>query len=269
MHPENTSIIHKSFLGDTFSSKGLLSCLAWQEGDVVFDQHRFLQQSSETAISTEKSFEVKGEPVIQSDQEPSKFSGKSVQERILDIRPSSRGDHILLLRVIFDSPDKELSMNELSCQTGIKPQNIHNRLRRLEEIGLLVRQKRNGQANSLGRGTKEYIYCFSPDIQLNEMSAFLEDEKRGEGYVSVTNTVYSAIKAAKPMQAKSDVPVETVSLIASQKPNIPQQSASKDSLAEILIKKLPEFDPSWNEEMQAKWFASYERLIALGGKGNE
>jgi|GEM_PF-4513586 len=37
----------------------------------------------------------------------------------------------------------------------------------------------------------------------------------------------------------------------------------KPSTTEILIDRLPEFDPGWSAEVQAKWFDSYQRLTSL------
>jgi predicted transcriptional regulator/DNA-binding transcriptional MerR regulator len=236
-------------------------CLAGQEGDVVFDQHNFLRQVPESSDEENEDFEA-GEEDLGSDQNRVRFVGKSVRERILDIRPSSRKDHVQLLRTIYDSSDKELSMNELSRQTGIRPQNIHARLRRLEDIGLLARRKRNGKPNALGRSTKEYIYCIPSDIPLDEIKEFLNNENQLENQAPNPSTEKPIEKVIKTMEAQADASPKEIDSIASKEP----VSSKNASLAEILIKKLPEFDPSWNEEMQAKWFASYERLIALGDR---
>ena len=44
-----------------------------------------------------------------------------------------------------------------------------------------------------------------------------------------------------------------------------KQSVSAASrFAEIMVQKFPNFDPSWSEALQDKWFTAYERLLKTG-----
>jgi len=37
-------------------------------------------------------------------------------------------------------------------------------------------------------------------------------------------------------------------------------------MASQLLEKFPTFDPTWPDEIKAKWFEGYERLLGLGEK---
>lgn len=47
------------------------------------------------------------------------------------------------------------------------------------------------------------------------------------------------------------------------RPEPKQTFSRKPNTTEILIDRLPEFDPNWSAEVQAKWFDSYQRLTSL------
>jgi hypothetical protein len=38
------------------------------------------------------------------------------------------------------------------------------------------------------------------------------------------------------------------------------------SVSDQLLAKFPDFDPSWTDELKTKWFAGYEKLLAMGEK---
>jgi hypothetical protein len=48
----------------------------------------------------------------------------------------------------------------------------------------------------------------------------------------------------------------------------PHQTTQHGSFGDRLLDKFPPFNPSWPPEIQTKWFEGYERLLAMGGKGN-
>lgn len=49
-------------------------------------------------------------------------------------------------------------------------------------------------------------------------------------------------------------------------PAPPPPATPADSVANKLLDKFPQFDPSWGPDIQAKWFEGYSRLLALGDK---
>lgn len=57
---------------------------------------------------------------------------------------------------------------------------------------------------------------------------------------------------------------------ANKKPPPPEDREnpppSKTTIATQLLEKFPEFDPSWPDEIKAKWFEGYERLLNMGDK---
>ncbi|WP_148297903.1 MarR family transcriptional regulator [Synechocystis sp. PCC 7509] len=42
--------------------------------------------------------------------------------------------------------------------------------------------------------------------------------------------------------------------------------SNSSTLAELLISKIPEFNPSWSEDLQLRWLAAFEQLIKLGAE---
>ncbi|MGO8053514.1 DUF5343 domain-containing protein [Rhizobium leguminosarum] len=49
-------------------------------------------------------------------------------------------------------------------------------------------------------------------------------------------------------------------------PGNPPNNPPASSVAETLLNKFPTFDPAWPDEIKAKWFDGYERLLKLGEK---
>lgn len=43
-----------------------------------------------------------------------------------------------------------------------------------------------------------------------------------------------------------------------------QQQSAGSRWLELLVAKFPQYDPSWPPELQARWFESFERLLAKG-----
>ena len=51
-------------------------------------------------------------------------------------------------------------------------------------------------------------------------------------------------------------------------PAIPPMRPQK-TMREMLLEKFPEFDPEWSEEIQAKWFTGFEKLMKSTGEDKE
>lgn len=54
--------------------------------------------------------------------------------------------------------------------------------------------------------------------------------------------------------------------VGEQKPDPVVTDSNTSSLARTLLDKFPTFDPSWPDEIKAKWFDGYERLLTIGEK---
>lgn len=79
------------------------------------------------------------------------------------------------------------------------------------------------------------------------------------------------------LQAKTTRPVSSGApkKRTTAKPKVRKQSATeqerpigsdtaRDSVANQLLAKFPAFDPSWSDDIKAKWFEGYERLLKMG-----
>ena len=65
--------------------------------------------------------------------------------------------------------------------------------------------------------------------------------------------------------ADSDPHVRDPALDAAKhRVNPNDQTKHPQSIATQLLEKFPAFDPSWNEDLQSKWFDGYQRLLAMG-----
>jgi hypothetical protein len=57
-------------------------------------------------------------------------------------------------------------------------------------------------------------------------------------------------KVRKPADAERERPIDP--------------DTARDSVANQLLAKFPSFDPNWPDEIKAKWFEGYERLLKMG-----
>jgi hypothetical protein len=53
--------------------------------------------------------------------------------------------------------------------------------------------------------------------------------------------------------------------------NLPEPPAAPNqkTMREMLLEKFPEFNPDWSEEIQAKWFVGFEKLMKSTGESQE
>jgi hypothetical protein len=46
-------------------------------------------------------------------------------------------------------------------------------------------------------------------------------------------------------------------------------AATQKTMREMLLAKFPEFNPEWSDDIQAKWFAGFEKLMKSTGEDQE
>jgi hypothetical protein len=87
---------------------------------------------------------------------------------------------------------------------------------------------------------------------------------------------FSGIQISPHLKAGKRAPRTAVRRFKRQSPsddpnggpvNNPPPMAQTQSLESMLLSKFPSFDPSWNDELKTKWFASFEQFMkaAKGG----
>jgi hypothetical protein len=102
-----------------------------------------------------------------------------------------------------------------------------------------VRNKKRG-----ADGTMEYYYRLSKYASEGEILALAKT--RG-------------IKASiQPLRAEKATDEMTTNNATVQTANSAQAPA-----IELLVSKLPEFDPAWTQEVKARWFEAYQQLISM------
>jgi predicted transcriptional regulator len=204
-------------------------------GTYVYATREELREHSKAILDLLEQARLDAQTVV-SDTPAIQASDTNLAQRLQKIRPSSRTDHFKLVRLIAQSGP--LTMNDLASTTGLRPQNVHSRLRRLVQLKVLVRIKEAAQ---------EFNYHLARDITKDAVEAFGAN-----------------IEPVRP-------PIQEVSTEMTRKPTsfhheVSEQSKSFD-LAKTLAEKMPSFDASWSPEVQEKWFASIEsieRIAALG-----
>lgn len=78
------------------------------------------------------------------------------------------------------------------------------------------------------------------------------------------------VKAPKPPRPTGATKVRRkVAPENSPPPPAMQEQQNNHSPARLLLSKFPDFDPSWSEDLQKKWFASFETLQKLMAGGDK
>lgn len=176
-------------------------------------------------------------------------SNATLRERYLSIKQGSKTEYAILLTLIRRAG--ELSMNEAASLKGVAPQNIHVKLKRLEDKGLLAREKRAGRQN-----IKEYQYFLAEDIDPNELQKLTGDDLPPE-----INERLQQLLAGTPIDVAKPVDrIETVRPIMPKDQETQRLSFLPKTVADQLLNKLPDFDPTWPEDMQNRWMASFEAI---------
>lgn len=134
----------------------------------------------------------------------------------------------------------ELTVRQASELFGEQPQTQHGRIMRLLEENLLMREKKRS-----GDGSMEYHYRLSQYASSGE--------------------VLGLAKSHRISTSKQLVNVEATTSEEMTITNTPAQTGknSQASATELLVNKLPEFDPTWPQEVKESWFQAYQQLIGM------
>lgn len=141
--------------------------------------------------------------------------------------------------------NEEITMKQAEEITGELRQTNHGRFKRLVEAGILLRDKKRS-----AEGKLEYHYFLSPEVSKDEIAA--EASRRN---ISINGET-------QENNHNLEVPTETMT---DSKLPAPAQLGQRlrPSATELLLEKLPEFDPTWPEDVKASWLKSYQELINM------
>lgn len=159
-----------------------------------------------------------------------------IASTLAQIKTSSRRPHIELLQFIAKSGKATLAQSANAAQAS--RQTTHSRLEKLRELGLLQRAKPKDS------GATEFFYFLPPSISADEIDKLMSE--------------------LEPPKSGSHEPMSSTS----SKP-LPNSKLPSASLSQELIRKLPEFDPNWPDNLKERWFASYERLLNIGEQSDQ
>lgn len=185
--------------------------------------------------------EAKPDPHQSAVEEPSQLNVVSVQSALEQLRPNAIKSHVELLFNL--AKNEELSMYQAAELSGSRPQTEHGRLQKLHQFGLLSRTKKLNPD-----GKPRIHFSIKRGISLDEISELAH--KYG---ISSNQSQDSSTSAILMHPDSSD--------------NQQRQSA-KQSATEMLVARLPEFDPSWPQEVKQSWFESYQKLIEMSQKSS-
>ena len=175
------------------------------------------------------------------------------------VRRSSRARYLQIM--LMASLSKGATMNEIAEKLEEKPQSIHPLLVRLLSREALTREKRGA----------EFFYFLSPQISREDVEAqfnaiadgsvdnmlliHLDSDQETEHDQFETNQLDQALQVES--SSKDDRESEDIEMN--------QPTESKDTATPQLprLPSLPEFNPNWDEKQQERWFALYEKIIAL------
>lgn len=173
----------------------------------------------------------------QTESEQGSNSFTSLENQLSKFRADNRRKYVKLLVTI--NQHGRLSVRQYAEATGEKPQNLHGCFSRLEKFGTLQRSQMWGKT-----GRQEYYYGLSPNVHESEIERLAK--------------IYS-VSTSEPRETELDMqktmPHETTSAEQEQKPQV--------STTDVLVSKLPEFDPTWPQEVKESWFKSYQQLIDM------
>jgi predicted transcriptional regulator len=185
---------------------------------------------------------------------PFSQSTLSTIEALNQIRAANRQSHLLLLKLIIDNG--QITISQVVKRTERKVQTVHLQIEKLRKLGFLERFKRSDG------GTKEFIYFISSQVKKEELASYIASELPRD------DTQIKADTSA-PLTTKDEVKAEITEMLnqtASTSSNQPSKNTSDDSVvwARLLLEKFPDFDPSWSEDVQTKWFEAFDRLMKMG-----
>lgn len=176
-------------------------------------------------------------------------SNNTLRERYLSIKKRSKSDYNNILILVAKA--ENLSMNEAAFLMGVVPQNIHVKLNNLVALGLLSRERKQGRQN-----VKEYQYSLASDIDSHELQELTGDDLPPE-----INERLQQLLSAVPVNMTQPIGhIETIQTPIPKAQELHHKSSLPDSIADQLLAKLPNFDPTWPEEMQSRWMASFEAI---------
>ena len=168
----------------------------------------------------------------------------SVSNFINTLKRNAAEEYIKLL--VYFVRYKELTMRQAETATGELRQTNHGRFNRLREADILDREKKRSTEGKL-----EYHYFLSSRVSKDEI--VLEAEKRN---VSIADEV-------KSENHNSEAIAKTIMTDSNLSAAIPFTQEPRPSATELLLEKLPEFNPTWPEEVQAQWLKSYQQLLDM------
>lgn len=135
----------------------------------------------------------------------------------------------------------ELSMRQAAGLSGDAPQTQHGRFKKLVQFGILQRERKRSSDEKL-----EFHYFLAPAISQDEILEMAHE------YNLIAEPAFDSSNSETEMTSDSS---------ANQLTKKKHQSAT-----EMLVSRLPEFDPSWPQEVKQSWFESYQKLIEMSQK---
>ncbi|MBT9314132.1 hypothetical protein IXB50_01680 [Leptothoe spongobia TAU-MAC 1115] len=163
----------------------------------------------------------------------------SVRSAISKLRPYALQDYVQLLLIFV--AHGELSMRQAAELSGDAPQTQHGRFTKLTSFGLLKRERKRSED-----GILEFHYSLVPGVSSDEIVELAREHN---------------ISTNQSNESSTPETVMTSDSKANQLPEKQRQSAT-----EMLVARLPEFDPSWPQEVKQSWFESYQKLIEMSQK---
>lgn len=174
----------------------------------------------------EDSFDALPEPESLPSEMPDWFS-----EKIPEVRPAYRSGFWDVFRLISQSPG--MTANDLVEAVGVSTSAIHSRVKKLIEAELVSRERKGG----------EFIY-FRTESNPNLSARTQHTQSRLQ---------LEPIQVVEKIRQVVEMPIEQ------------EDSTSTDSPpnSKPPLPKLPEYDPSWPDEMKTEWMKTF-RALAQG-----
>lgn len=205
-------------------------------------EFRALKAGRKAAMTDNTTLDLTPQPSRLDDTTANKHDSdaRTVKDRLSPARASTRKSYVHLLALLLQR--KELTISQAAEIFGEKHQNQHGRFSRMAKFGLLQREMKHGPS-----GKREYYYSLSPDIPADEIKALAEEYD-----ISLDGAILSkTIK--EPTMSSQHITIDT-------------DRKTESSTTDLLVSKLPEFDPTWPQEVKESWFKSYQQLIEMAKK---
>jgi len=170
---------------------------------------------------------------------------QSVVQFLRSLRKGTAPKYKGLLEHFFDHG--ELTARQASELSGDSPQTQHGRFSRLLERGFIEREKKDS-----AEGAREYHYRLVPSVaeEIAELKRKSSQKEEAQAPTTSTEVSVNTMKSEySPTQATS----------ADQAAKVVQPP----STIELIAGKLPEFDPTWEPEVQANWLQAYQQLLGI------